>query len=108
MMKRQKCAVAEFSKLNVFNDSLKLQLNFPWKTFEFRHSAAAHFYRSRGTLMCHGTQVGKHWPIGFAYDKSIIYRTILEKIIRSFISKSFVLYITLAHWLWLSISQCCI
>jgi len=30
------------------------------KTFDFRHSAAAHFYRSRGTLVCRGTQVGKH------------------------------------------------
>ena len=31
------------------------------KTFDFQHSAAAHLCRSRGTLVCRGTQVGKHW-----------------------------------------------
>jgi len=31
-----------------------------FKTSYFRHSVAAHFYRSRDTLVCRGTQVGKH------------------------------------------------
>jgi len=30
------------------------------KTFDFPHSAAAHLNRSHGTLVRHGTQVGKH------------------------------------------------
>jgi len=31
------------------------------KTFDFRYLAAAHFYRSRGTQVCRGTRVGRHY-----------------------------------------------
>ena len=41
------------------------------QTFDFRYSAAAHFYRSRGTLLCRGTQVGKHWPNVLLDSKSL-------------------------------------
>ena len=46
---------------NVFNESWKLRWNFSLKTFDFRHSA--HLCHSRGTLVCHGTQVGKHCQV---------------------------------------------
>jgi len=36
------------------------------KSIDFRHSSAAHFYRSRGTPVCRGTQVGKHCVRGSA------------------------------------------
>ena len=57
--------MAEFRKSNVFNESWKRHWNFSLKTIDFRHSAAAHCYRSRGTLVCRGTQVGKHWSKGW-------------------------------------------
>jgi len=78
MMERYKCAVAEFRNWNVFNESWKRHWkrhwNFSLKSIDFRHSAVAYFYRSRGTLMslvCRGTQVEKHCFRGYLSHRTI-------------------------------------
>jgi len=44
--------------LNLGNETFSMRVE---NVIDFRHSAVAHLYRSRGTLVCRGTQVGKHW-----------------------------------------------
>jgi len=48
-----------YRKWNVFNECWQLHWNFPLKTFDFRHSAAAHCYLSHGTLVCR--EIGNSW-----------------------------------------------
>ena len=77
-------------KWKAFNESWQLHWNFPLKTFDFRHSAAAQCYHSHGTLVCRGTQVGKHCPTvwlllcgfpgyGSGYDDIIISGSLAEQ-----------------------------
>ena len=53
--------VTEYRKSNVLNDSWKLHWDF--SNFWFPAFCRGHFYHSRGTLLCRGTQVGKHWTV---------------------------------------------
>jgi len=60
-------------------------LKVPIEIVYFRHSAAAHLCRSRGTLVCHGTQVGKHWVRGSLEFKP----PSLKKLLRFLILRGF-------------------
>jgi len=43
---QQRCAATEYRKSKVFNKKFQWSFQFSLKTFDFLHSAAAHFYRS--------------------------------------------------------------